>query len=60
MVGILVVFFVGIGLYFLYWYLRCRNRDPKNNLRFVDGADERPLAAGDSDGEDQVIGVKAR
>ena len=47
--AIIGVFVVGLGAYFLFWYFRCRTKDPKNNLRFVDGADERPLAAGDEE-----------
>ena len=43
------IFIFGVGVYFLYWYFRCRTKDPKNNLRFVEGADERPLAAADTD-----------
>ena len=58
LVGIVVIFLVGLACYFAYWYFRCRSKDPKNNLRFVEGADERPLADG-SDGEDEIAGVEA-
>ena len=57
--GIVGIFAFGIGVYFLYWYFRCRKQEHGNNLRFVEGADERPLAAGnsDSDNDDDIVGV---